>query len=572
MLGQEVIYLLIIGSVSVLIRIPCLSGDFVHDDLKAIVWNKDVFDFNSNWTSLLYNDYWGDEMSDKYSHKSYRPLTTLSFRINALLYGNSSTSFHVINSFLHSTNCVLAYLVVKKLECSKFTAYLSAAIFSVHPVLTEATCHLVGRADLMWSLFALLALLCPQKQKLIVIFLTCLSAMSKEQGFMIVPMILSIQVLKKRKLDKFSLLVYCPVLVLMVYFRLKIANFSSPIFGECDNPASFMESRVLRCLNFNYILALNFWLMVLPEWLCYDWALGSIELITSFQDPRILAIVTFWLMIVIIALRFHWTSLVFMAIPFILCSNLLVYVGFVIGERNLYMPTLGYSILLSKGILAFYKRAPRITTIAFVSLFVIYGTRSIQRSLDWRNEIQLYKSAHSVCPNNAKIYFNLGKIEKDDKAKIQLYQRAIDLWPMVEAMSNLGTHYKNLGKYSEADALYRQALVIEPKYGLIWYNLGVMQRELHQFKAAEESYFKALKAGYSDEESLLYNIAQLYQSTWQFHKATNSVNTLKKLYPGNFRLRMLEWLLDDDMQYYGKKILILWPKYVSWSDIYMPKC
>ena len=203
MLRQEVLYLVFIGAVSVVIRIPCLSGDFVHDDLKAIVWNRDVFDFNSNWTSILYNDYWGNEMSDEFSHKSYRPLTTLSFRINALLLGDSATYFHLINSFLHSINCVLAYLVVKKLECSKSTAYLpylSASIFSVHPVLTEATCHLVSRADLMWSLFALLALLCPQKQKLIVIFLTSLSAMSKEQGFMIVPMILSIQILKKTKI------------------------------------------------------------------------------------------------------------------------------------------------------------------------------------------------------------------------------------------------------------------------------------------------------------------------------------------------------------------------------------
>ena len=100
------------------------------------------------------------------------------------------------------------------------------------------------------------------------------------------------------------------------------------------------------------------------------------------------------------------------------------------------------------------------------------------------------------------------------------------MWPYVDAMSSLGTHYKDLGKYSEADALYRQALVIEPKYGLVWYNLGVMQRQLHQFTAAEKSYLKALKVGYSDEESLLYNIAELYKSSWQFHKATTYVKTL----------------------------------------------
>ena len=66
--------------------------------------------------------------------------------------------------------------------------------------------------------------------------------------------------------------------------------------------------------------------------------------------------------------------------------------------------------------------------------------------------------------------------------------------------------------------------------------------------------------GYSDEESLLYNIAELYKSTWQFHKATNIVNTIKPLYPENFRLRMLESGLNDDMQFYGKKMLVLCPK------------
>ena len=131
---------------------------------------------------------------------------------------------------------------------------------------------------------------------------------------------------------------------------------------------------------------------------------------------------------------------------------------------------------------------------------------------------------------------------------------------MVEAMSNLGTHYKNLGKYSEADALYRQALVIEPKYGLVWYNLGVMQRQLHQFTAAEKSFLKAWEVGYSDEESVLYNIAELYKSSWQFHKATDMVNTLNKLYPANFRLRMLESVFNDDEQFYGKKMLVLCPK------------
>lgn len=54
-------------------------GDFVHDDIPAITHNRDV----TGQTPILdvfKNDFWGAAMSDPSSHKSYRPLTTLSFR------------------------------------------------------------------------------------------------------------------------------------------------------------------------------------------------------------------------------------------------------------------------------------------------------------------------------------------------------------------------------------------------------------------------------------------------------------------------------------------------------------
>ena len=40
-------------------------------------------------------------MAEPTSHKSYRPLTVLSFRINVVLFGNGSTSFHLVNILLH---------------------------------------------------------------------------------------------------------------------------------------------------------------------------------------------------------------------------------------------------------------------------------------------------------------------------------------------------------------------------------------------------------------------------------------------------------------------------------------
>ena len=41
-----------------------------------------------------------------------------------------------------------------------------------------------------------------------------------------------------------------------------------------------------RTLTFLYLPVHNFWLLVCPNALSYDWQMGSIPLVHSFQDPR----------------------------------------------------------------------------------------------------------------------------------------------------------------------------------------------------------------------------------------------------------------------------------------------
>lgn len=72
------IYTMVI-STAVLSYVNSLNGDFVHDDIPAIVTNGDVVGRGSI-RELFLNDFWGTAMVDPNSHKSYRPLTTLSFR------------------------------------------------------------------------------------------------------------------------------------------------------------------------------------------------------------------------------------------------------------------------------------------------------------------------------------------------------------------------------------------------------------------------------------------------------------------------------------------------------------
>ena len=56
-----------------------LAGEFVHDDIPAVVRNRNVLGKGPIF-NVLADDFWGTPMQDLSSHKSYRPLTTLTFR------------------------------------------------------------------------------------------------------------------------------------------------------------------------------------------------------------------------------------------------------------------------------------------------------------------------------------------------------------------------------------------------------------------------------------------------------------------------------------------------------------
>ena len=56
-----------------------LRGEFVHDDVWAIVNNPDVR-AAAPVAAAFTNDFWGKRMAENTSHKSYRPLCVLTFK------------------------------------------------------------------------------------------------------------------------------------------------------------------------------------------------------------------------------------------------------------------------------------------------------------------------------------------------------------------------------------------------------------------------------------------------------------------------------------------------------------
>lgn len=57
-----------------------------------------------------------------------------------------------------------------------------------------------------------------------------------------------------------------------------------------DNPAA-SQLAPYRHLTYNYLTAINIWLLVCPSMLCCDWTMGTVPVITSLLDYRIMSTV-----------------------------------------------------------------------------------------------------------------------------------------------------------------------------------------------------------------------------------------------------------------------------------------
>ena len=78
----RVFHCVLLGIICTIVYGNSLHGDFVHDDISAIVTNDDALG-KTNIFQVFCNDFWGMNIQDRRSHKSYRPITILTFR-----YGN----------------------------------------------------------------------------------------------------------------------------------------------------------------------------------------------------------------------------------------------------------------------------------------------------------------------------------------------------------------------------------------------------------------------------------------------------------------------------------------------------
>src|SRR5262249_50279691 len=93
----------------------------------------------------------------------YRPFTVLTFALNERIAPANAAAYHAVNIVLHAMVTLLVFWLMRRLVDSLQIAIVAAALFALHPIHTEAVTSLVGRAELLATLFGLTAVLTAER-------------------------------------------------------------------------------------------------------------------------------------------------------------------------------------------------------------------------------------------------------------------------------------------------------------------------------------------------------------------------------------------------------------------------
>ncbi len=141
-------------AVALLAHLPGLPGGFVLDDVRAITTHAGVN--GQGPLSLVFTrTFWGDALGTPPA--SWRPLTTLTFALDARLFGLSPGPMHLVSLGWFLALLTVAHRFARD-RTSPAAALLAACLFAAMPLHVENVASLVGRADVLALLFGLVAL------------------------------------------------------------------------------------------------------------------------------------------------------------------------------------------------------------------------------------------------------------------------------------------------------------------------------------------------------------------------------------------------------------------------------
>jgi len=508
-----------------------VSFEYVLDDKLYVTHNqfvKEGFDgIGKIWKNDLLTGFYGVK-KNLLEGGRYRPLPLTTHAIEYQLFGEWPGFSHLVNVLLYGLTAILLYIILvrlfppdKKQPWYLSLAFVATALYIAHPLHTELIANIKSRDEIMsvvgglFALYFVLKYLKGQQVQHLVLanLLFALGLFCKESAVTflgIIPLTVFFFTKHKFKDVAIAVLPLFAVAGLYAWIRFEVLGSAqtNPVDELMNDPFLFAEGGEKLATTF-FTWGLYIKLLILPHPLTHDyypwhpisgeghaWSQGFPYL--NFSDPMVLMSMAVYALLIGIALRglmkrsvFSYGILLYLG-SFILFSNLVFGIGTFMNERFMYIPSLGFCIILGHLIVVKLPKMTKNPTVVkgvFFALLALYSIKTVHRSFAWFNDASLSMTDVKVSQNSAKVNMSAGgafleaaQEENDPTEKLRLLQlsekhlrRSLELYPTyIPPMDLLGSTYFELRNYDYSITYFENCLKINPNFANALQNLLIV--------------------------------------------------------------------------------------------------
>lgn len=455
-----------------------IGNGFVYDDQLVIVDDPAVrFPLSAGFEGLL-----------------YRPLRTLSYRLDYAVAGMDPRAFHLSNVLYHGVTVLLVHAVTAQLGASPTAALVGALVFAVHPVQADAVSYAAGRRDVLCGLFYALGVLgflgwrrrgTPAPLALAAVAYV-LAILAKEMAITLPVVCVLVDRWERRRLGEGSPVAHGGLTGRRLAWIAALAGVGVAAL------AVTYGGHVLRLaterpwhggsLGANFATVARVWvkylqLVIWPATLSVDYSYDAFPVSTSLADPRAVASLVVLGIVAAAAvaswrrggragLGFAWAAVTLLPVSHVIPFRELL------AEHYLYVPMMGIAVVVSGFVDAALVRSPERRTAVMAAgavVVVALAGRTVVRNRDWTDRITLWSATVAVVPRCARAQYNLGQayFEKSRLGDAErAWLAAAALQPDdVETTRGLAMLYYRLGKHDLAAEKIDVVLAAKPDDG-----------------------------------------------------------------------------------------------------------
>ncbi|MDO8657628.1 MAG: tetratricopeptide repeat protein [Candidatus Levybacteria bacterium] len=470
-------FFLLIFIVGFIVYFNALFNGFAFDDFPQVVDNPYVHSLEyvyKIFSGPTFNYGASSELSGAY----YKPIMSAMFAVIYTIFGEKAFFFHLFQLSVHIFNSIFIYLLLKNFIKRNISFFLSL-VFLVHPINVEAVSYISALQDALYLFFGIIAFfIAKNKEKglirnIFLIVLLILSILSKETGFLFLPIIFIYQFLFDKKKNRIFVFLSIIPIGLYLLMRLIIAevHFQTPQLA----PITYF-SLGERLLNIPYIFYFYLKTFIFPSNLiAVHFEAYKILDFGIFFLPLIVVIVFSSLVILEAKNLFHenkkqFNYFLFFSLWFFLGIGLhfqIFPLDMTVADRWFYFPMVGLlgmigvvlsNLKINKKILIYFG------ILLSIAIIFIFSFRTIARNSNWKDSLSLFTHDIKVQKDNFELQalmgYELNKVGKYDQA-IDYLEKSLKSYIQSPVLNNLGTAYARKGDIEKALEYLRRALKVE---------------------------------------------------------------------------------------------------------------